>query len=417
MQENAVFALVLAWVAAPNGQEWYQDRFGVRGRMGTPWAVWSTGGRMVTLALIFLFMSMDITGWRNLSPDIQFGLGFHPDSFTIAAADFLDHHNEITGNILNTSTHQGDLLIWKSAPKRKTYVDGRARLFPRELQEQWNRTRKALSEDDVAGWKALLDKYDISTIMIEPNDSPITYGRLMQSPNWVPFYDDGRIVMFGRADAPATDLAFFKANQLDADLRAYRTTHPIAGAERPPNPTTWIDGVFQNRTFSRPQSRVDAAQRWLRSAPRIRAGQRTSTALDSGPGAVHSGDPGSANGAREQPGRLAVVPNAEGSLPVPDAPGECHAVWRSDHARERGADSQARPEGRDAHDPNAAAHGGAQLCDPNDAASEDRGGTRRSGRAEPRARAALFPARRVIWVVTVSKRFSTALSPMIIPRR
>ena len=89
--------------------------------------------------------------------------------------------------------------------------------------------------------------------MIEPTDAPVTYQRLLHSPNWVPFYDDGRIVMFGRADAPATDLAFFKANKLDADLRAYHTTHPVTGAERPPNPTSWIDGVFQNRTFSRPQ--------------------------------------------------------------------------------------------------------------------------------------------------------------------
>ena len=136
-------------------------------------------------------------------------------------------------------------------------------MFPRDLQEQWNRTRKALSEDDVAAWKPLLDKYEIAAIMIEPNDSPITYVKLVQSPNWIPFYDDGRIVMFGRADAPASDLAFFKANKLDADDIAYRRTHAVAGSERPPNPTTWIDGVFQNRTFSRPQSRVDSAQRWL----------------------------------------------------------------------------------------------------------------------------------------------------------
>ena len=175
MHENAVFALVLAWVVAPNGQEWYQDRFGTQGRMGRRWTVWSTGGRMVTLALIFLIMSKDITGWGNSSPDIQFGLGFHPDSFTLEAADFLDRHNEIKGNILNTSTHQGDLLIWKSAPKRKTYVDGRSRLFPQELLEEWHKTRKALSEDDVAGWKPLLDKYEISAVMIEPADAPITY--------------------------------------------------------------------------------------------------------------------------------------------------------------------------------------------------------------------------------------------------
>ena len=85
----------------------------------------------------------------------------------------------------------------------------------------------------------------------------------MQSPNWVPFYDDGRIVMFGRADAPASDLAFFKANRLDPELRAFRTTHPVPGAERPPNPTSWIDDIFQNRTFSRLQSRTESARRWL----------------------------------------------------------------------------------------------------------------------------------------------------------
>ena len=91
----------------------------------------------------------------------------------------------------------------------------------------------------------------------------------MQSPNWVPFYDDGQIVMFGRADAPASDLAFFKANRLDPELRAFRTTHPIPGAERPPNPTTWIDDIFQNRTYGRLHSRNESARRWLDPATRV----------------------------------------------------------------------------------------------------------------------------------------------------
>ena len=263
MHASAAFAIVFAWTLAPNGQEWYQDRFGVQGRMGGRWTFWSTGGRLVTLTLLFLLMSKDITGWGNASPDIQFGLGFHPDAFTTEAADFLGSHNEIEGNILNTSLHQGDMLIWKTGSKRKTYVDGRNHLFPLDLLEEWHRIRKALSEDDVPKWKPLLDKHQITAVMVEPIDAPLTYQRLFQSPNWVPFYDDGRIVMFGRADAPATDLAFFKANKLDADLRAYKTMHPIAGAERPPNPTTWIDGVFQNRTLSRPQARTESARRWL----------------------------------------------------------------------------------------------------------------------------------------------------------
>jgi tetratricopeptide (TPR) repeat protein len=266
MHANAVFAVVFAAVVGPNGQEWYHDRYGTQGRLGNMWSLWSTGGRLVTLTLIFLTMSKDITGWGNTLPDAQFGLGYRPDDFTLAAAEFLGSHNEIRGNVLNTSIHQGDVLLWKAAPKRKTYVDGRARLFPHSLLEQWHQTRAALKDDDMAIWKPLLDKYEISAIMIEPVDARNTYQRLMQSLNWIPFYDDGRVVMFGRADAPASDLAFFKANRLDADHLAYHTTRPVMSAPRPPNPTTWIDNIFQNRTFSRPQSRTESSLRWLQSS-------------------------------------------------------------------------------------------------------------------------------------------------------
>jgi tetratricopeptide (TPR) repeat protein len=269
MHSNATFALVLAAVVAPNGQEWYHDRFGTAGRLGGGWTFWSTGGRLVTLMLLFAVMSKDITGWGNTLPEVQFGLGFHPDDFTLEAADFLNRHNEIKGNIFNTSLHQGDVLIWKAAPKRKTYIDGRARLFPHERLEEWHAIRNALKDDDVAKWKPLLDLYGVYAVMIEPGGvggAPNTYRRLMRSPNWVPFYDDGRIVMFGRADAPGTDLAFFKGNKLDPELRAYRINHPVANFERPPTPTTWIDTVFQNRTFARPQSRTESARRWLEGA-------------------------------------------------------------------------------------------------------------------------------------------------------
>ena len=172
MHNNAVFAVVFAAVVGPNGQEWYQDRYGTSGRLGRAWTAWSTGGRLVTLTLIFLMMGKDITGWGNTLPDARFGLGYRPDDFILEAAEFLDSHNEIRGNVLNTATHQGDVLIWKAAPKRKTYVDGRSRLFPHSLLEQWRTTRKALAEDDIATWKPLLDQYKISVVMIEPVNAP-----------------------------------------------------------------------------------------------------------------------------------------------------------------------------------------------------------------------------------------------------
>ena len=96
-------------------------------------------------------------------------------------------------------------------------------------------------------WRPELSKYGITAVMIDSLDSPRTYRRLMQSPNWIPFYDDGRVVMFGRADAPEPDLAAFKSNRLEPDLRAYRVTQPVPPADRPPTPTSWIDQIFRNR--------------------------------------------------------------------------------------------------------------------------------------------------------------------------
>jgi tetratricopeptide (TPR) repeat protein len=266
MNAGPFFAAVFAAVVGLNAQEWYHDKIGTEGRLGRLWTVWSTGGRLVTLALIFCMIWIDVTGWENTLNVVQFGTGYHPDDFAFEAAEFLESHNEIKGNILNTSMPQGDVLVWKAAPKRKTYVDGRAQLFRSDLLEQWEKTRKAISTDDIDTWKPLLDQYQISAIMVETGGSPATYRRLMQSPNWVPFYDDGRIVMFGRADAGESDVAFFKANRLDPELRAFRTNHPVPGAERPPNPSTMIDGIFQNRTISRLQSRTQSALRWLNAA-------------------------------------------------------------------------------------------------------------------------------------------------------
>ena len=268
MNTNAMFAVVFAAVVGPNGQEWYHDQIGTEGRLGRMWTVWSTGGRLVTLALIFLMIGIDITGWNNTLHEVQFGLGYNPDVFAFEAAEFLANSKELQGNILNTSMPQGDALIWKGAPQRQSYIDSRTRFFPADLLVQWEETRKAISGDDIEAWKPLLDKYRISTIMIEAGygGSPMTYQRLMQSPNWVPFYDDGRIVMFGRADAPESDLAFFKANRLDPDTRAYRTAHAVPGAERPPNPTSMIDAIFQSRALSRLHSRTQSARRWLNPA-------------------------------------------------------------------------------------------------------------------------------------------------------
>ncbi len=264
-----VFGLVLAATLALNGQEWYQATFGVEGKLGTGWSVWSTGGRLVTIAVVFAAIAIGVTGWGGQVGDLQFGFGFNPDDFPFEAAAKLKDA-PIEGNILNTTFAQGDAIAWKALSKHKAYIDSRQHLYPQSVYEEWRALRLNLRDDAIATWQPILDRLKVSVVMIQLsrdlNSAPNTYAKLWMSPNWIPFYDDGAVVMFGRADAKAlpSDLAYFKAHRLDAENLAYKKPTVVPAWERPPQPTSEvIDSIFQNRLLNRPQPHDDASARWL----------------------------------------------------------------------------------------------------------------------------------------------------------
>ena len=100
--------------------------------------------------------------------------------------------------------------------------------------------------------------------MMEPNLMKRTYEAMRDSQDWVLFYDDGNSALFGRADAPASDLAFFKDRRLTADDVAFRRpTESIPFIERPPTKTTALDAYFRGRTRVSTQPHVAAGYRWL----------------------------------------------------------------------------------------------------------------------------------------------------------
>jgi tetratricopeptide (TPR) repeat protein len=226
---------------------------------------------VVTIAVVFLAIARGVTGWGNSVGDFQFGFGFNPDDFPFEAASrLLDA--PIEGNILNTTLAQGDAIAWKALAKHKAFVDSRRHLYPFSIFEELDAVRRDLKNDDIARWQPILDKFNISVVMIQligdkHDAAPFTYVKLMQSPNWVPFYDDGAVVMFGRADDKArpSDLAYFKANRLDAELLAYKQPSLVPSWQRTPIATSdFLDRIFQNRVLNRPQPHDDAAERWLR---------------------------------------------------------------------------------------------------------------------------------------------------------
>lgn len=266
MRYSPEFAIVWASVMALNGQEWYQRRFGVGGRLGSGWTTWSTGGRLVTLAALFYFVGVAITGYGKSPGDSRFGFGFDPDDFAFEAADYLAAHDEIQGNVFNWNAAQGDAIVWRAGPKRKVFLDSRSRLFPASIVEKHHALRNALRDDDESVWRPAFDEYGVTAVMIEAETAVNTHRQLMRSPSWIPFYDDGKVVMFGRSDAPESDLAAFEANRLDPKLHAYKIVSPVPAWVRPPMPVNWMDDIFQNRTLTPPRHRNDAARRWLGGA-------------------------------------------------------------------------------------------------------------------------------------------------------
>ena len=266
---SGFFALIWAVTIALNGHEWYLDHYGREGRLGFGWSAWSVGGRLITLLVVFAFIFKGLTGFTATASEPPFGLGVNGHAFAFDAADYLKTA-PITGAVLNTTSSQGDALIWRAFPTRRPYVDSRPNVYPAEFRRKLNDLRLAIRDDKPEIWKPALDEYGITVVMLpmrllDPIDTPAlnTFLTLKASPNWIPFYDDGAVVMFGRADAKGDDLAFFQSHKLDADSVAFKRDEPVPSPSRTPTPTTALDEYFPSRSASSPEPHIWAAERWL----------------------------------------------------------------------------------------------------------------------------------------------------------
>ena len=259
-----VFAVVYASTLALNGQEWYLDRFGFKGRTSKGWTLWSVGGRAITIVAIFGFIAEAITGYGPPGAARIFSLGVNEDQFAFEAADYLSAA-KIEGRVLNLSLVHGDALVWKS-PNRKSFIDSRRHLFPKEVSKEVNTLRQALSQNAPSRWKPILDARGVSVLMVSPlapADQSVYLGLKKDPASWIPFHDDGNAALFGRTDAAAADLKYFKEHRLDADDIVYRRQEPIRSTFEPPSEVSWLDAYYRLRALTPPQPHVEVARRWL----------------------------------------------------------------------------------------------------------------------------------------------------------
>lgn len=266
---NGEMTLVLAVIVGLNLEEWFLDAFGEAGHLEMKWRLFSIGGRGITILALFGLAAQHITGYGLSEASSTFGLGFNADRYAFEAADFLKEA-KIGGQIFNWNTSQGNLLLWRAYPNRKTFLDDRRNLFTDKVRADREKIRAALRDDNVAVWRPLLDQYGITAVMIQAmstsfseSAAPQTMERLSQSPNWIPFYDDGVVAMFGRADAKGEDLAWFNQNRHDANRIVYKAKDTLPAFDRPPTPASLLDQVIAAKALGTVQPHTQAAVRWL----------------------------------------------------------------------------------------------------------------------------------------------------------
>ena len=269
------FSIVLAVIVGLNLEEWYQDSFGSEGRIGWKWTSFSIGGRGITIFALFGLAAQHITGYGLTEGASTFGLGFNPDRYAFEAADFL-RDSKLSGQVFNWNSSQGNMLLWNAYPARKSFLDDRRNLFSKEILKERDTLRSALRDDETSVWRPILDKYQVTAVMVQAmttsytEESAVkTLARLSQSVNWIPFYDDGVVVIFGRSDAKPDDLAYFSANRLDADRIVYTAEEKLPAFDRPPSSSSVLDQVIASKALGMTQPHAQAAFRRLSPPGRV----------------------------------------------------------------------------------------------------------------------------------------------------
>ncbi|HEX8162814.1 MAG TPA: hypothetical protein VF538_13160 [Pyrinomonadaceae bacterium] len=111
------------------------------------------------------------------------------EKFPLAAVEFLRGRAD-AGPLFN-HYGWGGYLVWKLYPERLVFIDGRADVYGDALLEAY-----LSAENGEKGWRATLDKYAVTTVMIKPG-APLA-GLLDEDAGWGKVYDDGQAVIFLR---------------------------------------------------------------------------------------------------------------------------------------------------------------------------------------------------------------------------
>ena len=142
------------------------------------------------VALVFLaFISLPC--FKHLFPFVPAKKGLIAVETPIQATQFIiDNH--LSPQVFHDMAF-GSYLIWAAQPEYKVFVDSRIELYPEEIWDDYWSITTAQSN-----WQYLLDKYQVKTLMLEPEKQIALIEAARASADWIQMYEDTSAVIFER---------------------------------------------------------------------------------------------------------------------------------------------------------------------------------------------------------------------------
>ncbi|MGC2062931.1 MAG: hypothetical protein WA610_08125 [Thermodesulfovibrionales bacterium] len=165
---------------------------------------------LIAALFIGLFFARDRLNFGPLSS----GRWIDEQKFPVGAADFI-LSNDLKGNMYNYFDW-GGYLIWRLAPERKIFIDGRTLYSHIYLQSDLIDKADDRRFEGMPAWKAALDEHNIQYTII-PVSLPLVKA-LWNDKDWVPVYFRYNAAIFVR-DRPENREVIEKYDQRTGDLK------------------------------------------------------------------------------------------------------------------------------------------------------------------------------------------------------
>jgi hypothetical protein len=114
-----------------------------------------------------------------------------PRNAPAAIANYVKEEG-LKGNMFN-DINWGSYLIWKLWPEYKVFADNRLHLVPAETWKDYMDVDLGLAD-----WEKILNKYNISFVVLSKKDNKRTIEFIGESQNWKKVYEDKAGAIFVR---------------------------------------------------------------------------------------------------------------------------------------------------------------------------------------------------------------------------